>query len=642
MNIFHSIPEPFSCIRKEKKWILENRYLECIHDEESAGSIVSAVVKNGSGKNMFAAPQVFQVTIFENDAYVPYRAAHAETRIAEHDGNPVLEFQSRFYNSPGQELPGLTLQLNIEYTPWGQALFHAEVVASRRIDHLRLMQVGSLWFSQSMDTLAVQERLIQAPSPYGGSTVKNWIHLEPDNYPAYHSRWVPLSMLICRRGVEGFQFLCGANPGQWESIPGSLPGFQLGYVAWNNAKQGYEMRIGALDTTRDDQYLDGTLHFEFSLAFPFVREKILPLQPCSGLLRYDRPFDRRWPESDDMDTLNAAGYSLLRLHNDGNAYNNGIFWRSCSYPPYPPDEMTKMERTLQLAKERKINVVPYFSLHEFHPDSPGFAEHAEEWGRIAAAGDRIIPSCCAHGYFGYQMCLRSGWFRKRRDTIDEVLGHHRFNGVYYDWCEGIECMNPGHGAAHWDICELLEMLAWSHKRIGDEGALYIHLTGNPNLIAGNMSSLVITEECGGSIVKPEMFSPHAHFMNIVPRQVNCMLRGNASESDYRRYALCALLHHATVSSCRKTYTDFYAEYRTELKQVSRFSRYTAPGEQLCGTDHPQCGMSVYWNEIGETMSFLVNLSEKPERCHWHYNLEGLENEGITEIPPLALKILHEH
>ncbi|MBR2372667.1 MAG: hypothetical protein IKA87_00385 [Lentisphaeria bacterium] len=641
MRFFRSAREPFAVRREGELVVVENRYVKCVHDPAAAGGISEAIIKNGSGKSLFTEPQSFIIAITEHGAYHLYKAADADCRISEKNGNPVLDFRSVFKDSEGVVLEGTALNLHVEYTPWGEAMFRAEIDASRRIDDIGMVQIGSLYASGDMNCLALQESLYESISPYMGNGVKHYMDIAPSPHAAYESSHLPRALLMFRKGVEGFQMVLGDDLAQWDSIGGTLPGLQMGYVAWRENRKCYEIRFSAVDCRRDGQYLEGKLPFDFSLAFPFVREKMAPLVPCSGnMLHGYRGFENRWPLQSDIDALKDAGVSLMRLHNDGDSFDNGIFWRDADYPPYPADEMEKMDKMLAMANAAGIDVVPYFSIHEYHPEAPDFAENAEEWGRIAIEGDNIIPSYSGHGLFGYQMCLKTGWLKKRIDTIDEVLRKHAFKGVYYDWCSAKECLSPKHGRRHWDYRELIDFLSWSYDRVAEyDGAVYLHLTREPNIIAGNIASMVLTEEIGGSIVSPFMFSPHAHFMNVTSRQVCCMLPGKASEADHRRYALCALLHHATVSMGTKPYTDFYAQYRKEFDDVVNYAHHTAPGEGMASVGNDKCGIAAYWNNNGEVMVFLVNLSEAEEECSWRLSLPVGNASGDEKVAPLSLKVV---
>ena len=649
MKLFHSDPASFQTTRDKNRIIVENRYIRCVHELEHGGELSEAVVKNGTGKNLFASPQSTVVGIIENGAYHCYRSSNsAKTAcmISEQNGNPVLEFRCGLTDDSGKFLDSLEMNHRVEYTHWGEGLHRVELIAARRIENLGMVQIGTLWPVKSMNCLAVQEAQIQASYAYGSNNVKNWIPLYAgtarSDAEAYISRWLPVSMLVFRRGVEGFQFTLGDQLAQWDSIGGTLPGFQMGFFAYRRDSDSYEMRFSALDCRRDGQYLEGKNVFEFSLAFPFVREQVVPLSPCASNILYpSRGLKQRWPTDDDLKRLKDAGTTLMRLHNDGNTLNDGIFWRDAAYPPYPPQEMAKMDDMLHRAHQQGISVVPYFSLHEYHPEASGFSEHAEEWGRIAAEGDRIIPSFAPNGYYGYQMCLSSGWMQKRKDTIDEVLRNHDFDGMYFDWCVGLECLNAKHGSQHRDFRKLLELLEWSHDRAGHDGELYLHLTHNPNIAAENMASLVLTEECGFSSFSGEMFTPHVHFMNIVPRQICDMLGANASSEDKRRLALCAVLHHASISSADPVYLEFYSA--PWMKDVSRFRRHTAPGEGIFEISDG-AGIAAYWNEK-EILVVVANISGKPMKAEWSGRPERMRLSlkkplyGIFDLKPFELKTI---
>lgn len=638
---FRPEKEPFSVVRNDDLIILENQYLKCVHDLKTGGTLSEVIVKNGSGRNLFAHPQAFLIVTYKQNQHHVWQSGPAEFYQSEHDRNPVLNFTSCFHDRDGRKFDHVKLHLQVEYTGWGEVRFHAVIDASERIFDIRQLQISSLYPTRQMNCLAVQKALPEVSDPYRGNCVLDWIDLKPVPHKIYHhSRYIPLSMLVFRKGLEGFQVTLGDDLCQWDSIPSVLPGMQSGFFGWTHSMNSFEMLFAPIAYWRKNQYIEGKLPFDFSIAFPFVREKVVPLSPCSGNILYrNRGFEKRWPREEDLKDLKHAGVTLMRLHNDGDDFKNGIFWRDAAYPPYPPAEMKKMDRMLKQAAKYKINVVPYFSLHEFHPEAAGFKRNAERWGRIAVKGDDIIPSFSSHGYFGFQMCLESGWFKKRIDTIDEVLSKHAFNGVYYDWCSSKECLNGKHKKRHWDYRKLIALLEWSRSRVGKDGAVYLHQTRNPNILAENLATLILTEETGGTVVYPEMFSPHAHFMNIVPRQVCLMIPESSPEKNLRRYAMCALLHHATVSSGNKVFTAFYHEQAELMRECVNYRRHTAPGEGLCGTSLPEVGMSVYWND-DEAMAVFANLSEGKQTAAWHFNPEdGQELKGRVTVGPLSIKIV---
>ena len=61
--------------------------------------------------------------------------------------------------------------------------------------------------------------------------------------------------------------------------------------------------------------------------------------------------------------------------------SDGLFWRDGTFPPYPPEQMKKMEHVIDTCHQNGIKVMPYFSNHELHQSTEAFKQHGEEWGR---------------------------------------------------------------------------------------------------------------------------------------------------------------------------------------------------------------------------------------------------------------------
>ena len=640
---FHGTLSQFHAVCKNERVVVRNKYVRCVHDLSRGGELTEAVILNGSGKNLFARPQCTIIGVIEVGGYHCYRsdAGAAENfTLTEHKGNPVLEFTCRPADTEGNRLPGLTLRHRIEYAPQGEALHTVTLSAAERIRDLGMVQIGSLYPAKRMDTLAVLPSNVEMPMPYGSCC--RWYRLTGASTEKYMTRWTPNAVLVFQRGADGFQYVRGDDLASWESIGGVLPGFGMGLFRYRRDLDAYEIRMAPLDCRKPGQYLEkGDTVFGFSLAFPYVKKNIVPLSPCSGnLLQEDRGFAGRWPTDEDFGRWEKAGVSLMRLHNDGDSLRNGIFWRDAAYPPYPPEEMMKMNQMLETAHRHHLDAVPYFSLHEYHPQAAGFKRNAHKWGRIAEKGDDIIPSYSSSGYFGYFMCLNSGWLKKRRDTIDEVLRKHAFAGIYYDWCTALECINPEHGPHHWDFRKLIEHLLWTYDRVGKDGVMYLHLTGNPNIAAENLAGLVLTDEDGITRFSGEMFSPHAHFLNICPRQVCLMIPETSPAADLKRYAMCALLNHATVSSGHKVLTDFYRDNAEMMKKTVQYFHHTAPGEGLCSTsESDEVGMSAYWND-DEAMLVFANLTEQVKTVEYRFSPETKKIMiGNVTVKPLSIRTI---
>ena len=646
MPVFHSSISPYKMSRSAHKVVFENDYTKWTHDVKRGGYLAEAVVKNGSGKNLLIRPMQSCIGLINGSSYHQYFSNLApadKLETFERDNIPGIRVHCGFTDENGEPMRGVKLIHEVTYHPWGYAEHTVELNVSETVNNVGMLQIGTFFVHKNMDFLAVRPAAIVSKGSYMGANAVQWIPLchgkRRSDTPAYISRYLPVSVMFLERGVEGIELCLSDDLVAWDGTGTDIPGFQMGYISYRKALEGYEARFSLLDQVRSNQSLPaGTRRFKYRMTLPHVKKNITPLRPCSAsLLMNSRGFEKRWPEESDWAAWRDAGVTLMRLHNDGDTFNNGIFWRDAAYPPYPRNEMDKMDKTLRLASKYGISAVPYFSVKEYHPEAEGFEENAQNWARLVDPRDQMIVNAYSHGVFGAQMCLTSQWSEKRRTTIETVLARHAFNGVYYDWCNGLECENPAHAQGrHWDNDALLKHLEWSHRLAGEKGEVYLHLTNLPSLAAENIASLVLTEEAGYAELTPLMFTPHVHFMNVVPRQICDMLPADAPSADRRRLAMAALLHHATISSVHADYLAFYQQ--EGLKGFERYKRHSAPGEGICRVSDEAAGMSLYWNDT-ELLAVFANFKEIKVSSEWQIVLQGYDKTGTVSLNPLELKLL---
>ena len=79
-----------------------------------------------------------------------------------------------------------------------------------------------------------------------------------------------------------------------------------------------------------------------------------------------------WVSDDEIRRNSEKGVVTMTLHNDGDGNGDGLFWRDGTYPPYPPDQMKKMEHVIETCHRYGIKTMPYFSNHEWTPEHRGF------------------------------------------------------------------------------------------------------------------------------------------------------------------------------------------------------------------------------------------------------------------------------
>ena len=629
MKFFTSDPAPCRKAAAEGQVVYENEYIRWTHDAAS-GQLTGAAVKNGSGENLLASPLRFQITCCKDGKSTVFAALNTADKVT--FGENTVTVEGGFASADGTVLPGLRLRHVTEYGEWGDARHTLELFPEKPLSGVTALTPAAFGIAERIDILGIRRRICCGVGAWSQNPMQ-WQELHGgtrtgDVVPVLEGH-LPLSLLMLQRGVEALQFELGEDIAAWEVCPD----YQECAMVRKKDIAGYEVRMSSF-IDRIDETLAKPLTFKFRFSLPFVRKNIVPLRRVSSLLYFERGFDKRWPTEADLEGMNKAGYDLLRLHCDGDSFKNGIYWRATIYPPFPEAEMKKMAEFLDAAHRHGLHVVPYFSVKEFHPDSPDYPANYLKWGRRALRSARVRTN----GTFGSVMCLCTDWRKKRRDSIKEVLSKHPFDGIYYDWCAGLECDNEAHGAGpHWDNEELLEHIKWTVREFARTPERYLHVTYVASLAVENAATMIITEEQGFPDPGPEMFTPHVHFLNVAPRQICSMIR-NATSVQLRQEAMAALLHHATVSSLAQPIVDFYASLDF-LDEVSGYTRHTAPGEGLAFSSDPEVGVSVYWNDA-KALIVAANFSETPKKAELRIALpDKPELEEEVSLGPLEVRTI---
>lgn len=637
--------------------IVSNEFVTWIHDHSKGGELCGAYVANGTGENILAAPQTTAFCPWVRGGWRQYHrfetvncAAEGFTASVLDDGSAELSFASKLADDKGVLLDGISVRHTVKYRTSGAAEHEVAVTIDRDID-LGFISIGQLSVRDDFDSVAVR------PCSLASWAVElqnpcQWIDLRHgmsrSDLPAYRSRFLPLSVVYLKNGYEAIEMSLGDDLSAWDGIGTDFPGLAQGSVCEARNPWRYETTFAPLDSPRAGNIVKaGTYRFTYRLALPFVRKQIVPLEISGTMLKSGVPFEERWPTAEEAAKAVDAGLRLQRLHNDGDVYGNGLFWHDVAYPPYPADEMAKMDKAIADVSKAGGDVVPYFSCKEWHPDVGDFKALGEKSARRVVKGEKFMETFFGTSLFGIQMCLESDWYDIRRESIAKTLAGHNFSGMYYDWCMGLECINDAHGGGrrHWDNDKLLDLMEWSRNTIGEDGKLYLHLTNVPSLAVENLGDAILVEESEYYEIFPEMFTPQVHFVNIAPRSICIMLPpSEATPQKLRALALAALLHHATLSlgygESSAGVLAFYKEHEKELKSLESFRRHSAPGEGVGSTGGSRdVGISVYWTD-DRAVALLANLTEKPQIAKWSVDLgDGRRYSGCREIAPLDFTII---
>lgn len=654
---FKPVLSPFSISEKGNVIVVENEYVRWVHDANCGGELVGAYVKNGTNSNLLVATQTTMLSPWVRGGWRQYH--HYETSKAQakylggsigDDGSISISFESALRDADGKALDSAVVVHSVKYRASGAAEHEIVINIARDMD-LGFVSIGQLSLRDDMDRVAVRP-CSEASWAVELQNPCQWIDLKHaksrGDLPAYRSRFLPLSVVFVKNGMEAIEMSLGDDLGAWDNIGNNFPGLAQGSVCEARNPWRYEATFAPLDSPRAGNILKaGTYKFTYRMALPFVRKNIVPLDVAGTILKYGVPFEERWPSDTEIKERVDLGMRLFRIHNDGDQYKNGIFWHDVAYPPYPADEMAKMDSAISSVRKTGADIVPYFSCKEWHPEVGDFATLGEKCARRVVKDEKFMETFFGTSLFGIQMCLNSDWYKVRRDSIDTTLSNHEFSGLYYDWCMGLECINDNHngGRRHWDNDKLLDLMEWSRRRIGDDGKLYLHLTNVPSLAIENLGNNILVEESEYYEIFPEMFTPQVHFINIAPRSICVMIPGNEQTHDkLRALALAALLNHATLcvgfDNSGADVVKFYKQHKKELDSLVQYEHHSAPGEGVVSTDGgTYAGMSVYWTKEKAT-GLLANLTDTARSVKWSVKLpDGRSFEGETDVPPLDFVML---
>ena len=327
-----------------------------------------------------------------------------------------------------------------------------------------------------------------------------------------------------------------------------------------------------------------------------------------------------WVSADEIRHWAERGIQTVHCHNDGDYYNDGLFWRDGSYPPYP--DMDRYDKVLTDCRRAGIRTATYFSNKELHPSTKEFQQHGAEWSRKNLKGDLQHNYYRPNSEYGAQMCLRSGWLEFLKLSIDRVLKNHPLDGVYYDWNVALLCAIrctrravAGTAKVHWDIDELLELMEWTRRRVGPNGLVIVHNTTTPMFATENFADDVVATEWGY-----RKWTDRAPDLQDLPLEwslVNAVCRGvisygvldgNVPRRLHRLFALEAFLGGVTPWPASEE-TFQLLPLLKPLGEIASY-RFSDWRNQAVVLSHPRCASAVY-SRPGEAYLLLVNLDQSP-------------------------------
>jgi hypothetical protein len=613
-------PQAYSVQRDEASGILTlgTPYYTLEQDLKKGGAITRITLTHGKAANLLVRPMETRVrdeggTVLADLNDPAPTVAHHRQGLSE-----IVTVQCALKDQSGGA-SGLRVKTTLEYR-WGYVKIRKELLAPagfgvREVCPLSTVLAPSLTDYGYREGITEEE---EAPPFSFGSN--RWGKLRPDNHSdqALQTRYVPRSMILADPGVEGLEWFVGSDLSQWElQMTGRRGGGQC-LLSRHQDPPGVALSISPLWSPDRAVSLPSACLFDFYLAFPLLEGR------AHGPWLHTS-FNRnrgQWVSTEEIRRWAEKGIQTVHCHNDGDYYDDGLFWRDGSYPPYP--DMDRYDKVLTDCRRVGIRTATYFSNKELHPSTQEFQQHGDAWGRKNRQGELRHNFYRPNHEFGAQMCLRSGWLDFLKLSVDRVLKNHPLDGVYYDWNVALLCSNPLHEAGgdrtapaqgHWDMDELLDLMEWTRSRVGMGGLIIVHNTTTPTFAVENFADYVVATEWGyrkwtDRAPDLEDLPLETSLAGAIPRGVISygVLDRNAPRRLHRLFAIEAFLNGvAPWPASEETFA--LLPLLKPLGDIGDY-RFADWRNQAVTLSHPRCAASVY-SRPGEAYLLLANLDAEP-------------------------------
>ncbi len=467
----------------ERVRVISN-YWRLEFDLRNGGALDTIVFPHGSGKNLLVSPLETYV-----DRFSAGRSPKVDLHSAQEGDVVTLRFTGRM-GAAGRE------EGAVEFlTTWTLSPFVARADYKLRfLDDMLVSKVGigSMALRSDLNEWGVRCGMTADPdwmkrgwARFGKINTSGEVLIAEHHTPAY--------LLFFDRGKEGFDINMATDVAAWES--GLAKRGASGRYEAKVAPDGssIELAMEPLSVPQPVKVAKGEYTFSYYLGLPRIVEKA------------DRKWmhlsfgNHPWPSDAEIKRWAENGVNIVRLHNDYTEDEN--FWHDGAWPPYDEKGMAELRRVIGTCHKYKIQVVPYFSLHEFHPKAQGYDANEQDWKRSVDQAGTVIHNKVGKGEFGAQMCPQSRWIERRKQDIEKAYRELGFDGIYYDWVTTLPCTNKFHNPnLHLGTDGVIDILAWTRRLVSPKGSLILHLYGKmPSIAFENFADLVVNmEEISGA------------------------------------------------------------------------------------------------------------------------------------------------
>ena len=507
-------PQEYSIQRDDNAGILtlSTPYYTVQHNLKRGGVISKIGYTHGRLDNLLVEPITTSVrgendTILRDIADRDPRVAYAK------NGNTVtVTVECNLVDNDNRD-SGATIRTIYDYR-WGYIKIHKEFYFPVNSGRIKNLSVLSTVLDRGLSDYGYREGTTEqegaAPFTFG---ICQWKKLK-DGAPSDQSLktpYVPRYLVFANHGIEGIEWFVSSDLSQWDLQLAGQRGKGLCNISAKSDAAGISVSICPLNVPQEAVALKGVYRFDYYIGMPI-------LEGHANRPWLHSSFNRNrgdWVSEEAVKGWSQSGIRTVHCHNDGDYYEDGLFWRDGSYPPYPPEDMRKYDKVIEACHRYGIRVATYFSNKELHSSTEEFQQHGQDWARKDNNGNISRNYFREGSEFGVQMCLKSGWLEFFKLSVDRVLRNHDLDGVYYDWNAALLCSNPAHVAegsgtsagnaggglapslaCHWDMDGLIELMEWTRQRVGPDGLIIVHNTRVPMFAIENFANYVVGMEWG--------------------------------------------------------------------------------------------------------------------------------------------------
>jgi len=615
-----------TCDKQKNGIVLKTDYWTVEHDLKGGGCWSGVRFGKGSRKNLLTSPVGSRLRFFRDPGGEMYGVYDSfEERLEKRPkvtirknakGEPVVVTEGRYTDASGRKLP-VRFRRTCEYRDWGLVASELEVICERRVPGVMELSAAAFTLRPGMTDFLVREHpAVSADASLLGHG--DWLKIESKQI-AWRQRYAPIHLCIFEKDVEGIELYASSDLSAWDTQITPDPGQGLYFVA-ADAKRETTVELNPF--CRAFRRMPVTLNkktyrFRMYWGVPFVRER-----GTTGAKYFHASVNSDWASDEELERLANAGVKLVRFHCDYR--DDAPFWRDGKYPPFDKTGMNELARMIDTCHRLGMKIVPYVSLKEFHPESPGYKRNRKAWTQKPFPSSDGIHTHVRKGEFGQVMCMESGWLAFRKRACDIMLDDLPWDGLYFDWCSPHGCMHPGHmpGKYHTDTDGFFDFLFYARERVGPEGILLLHLSGLPYLVAENMMDLaIIYEDVQGVIPLPGEYPVQCDFFPVNQR---CLILSPSDATNQRKVVMGGLLQgHPPLTQMPPRFGRSFPE--VVLKEMELFGcedlsryRFRRSSDRPVATGRETVHASLH-HRRGCALVYLGNFCDKAARGTFRFD-----------------------